>query len=335
MCAETVLDVDNLHVHFAVRRGRFGRKSIRTVKAVNGVSFTVARGEAFGIVGESGSGKSTLASAIVRLLRPTQGRIAVGGQDVTSLREAALRSLRRDLQMVFQDTKSSLNPYLKVEQIIREPLVTHGLQSDRRTILEILTRVGLGEAHVDRYPHQLSGGQRQRIGIARAIALSPRLIVADEPVSALDVSIQAQILNLLRSLRTDLGLSFVLISHDIAVVSFFCQRVGVMYLGRMVEIGPTRSVMREPGHPYTKALIAAVPGHFRTQAAERVILRGEVPDPASPPRGCAFHTRCPVKIGAICETQLPPAYPTVDGGWAACHLLADAASTTKSHQERS
>ncbi|GLS35556.1 hypothetical protein GCM10010869_11440 [Mesorhizobium tianshanense] len=331
MSDEPLLKVENLHVHFATRRGLLAsRRRMGQVKAVDGVSFEVASGEAFGIVGESGSGKSTIAASVMRLLRPTAGRILIDGLDITHLSEAALRPLRREVQMVFQDTKSSLNPYLTVEQIVREPLITYGLPSDRVRILEILARVGLGEAHIDRYSNQLSGGQRQRIGIARAIALSPRLIVADEPVSALDVSIQAQILNLLRSLRKELGLGFVLISHDISVVSYFCQRVGVMYLGRLVEQGPTASVMRQPSHPYTKALISAVPGRFGARAERRILLRGEAPDPISPPRGCAFHTRCPVKMGSICETFPPPYHRTAGGGWAACHLLSSQSQIAES-----
>ncbi|MSO65613.1 MAG: ABC transporter ATP-binding protein [Alphaproteobacteria bacterium] len=321
MSRPPLLAVEAVATHFPVRRGGWLRRRIDVLKAVDGVSFAIQPGEAFGIVGESGSGKSTLARTILRAYRPTSGRIRFDGIDISELDETALRPIRRDMQMVFQDTKSSLNPRLRVEQILNEPLVTHGLPRGRQRIGELLEMVGLGDSHIDRYPHQLSGGQRQRIGIARVLALNPRLIVADEPVSALDVSIQAQILNLLKALQSRLGLTIVLIAHDIGVVGYFCRRVAVMYLGRMVEVGPGRHVTRTPSHPYTQALISAIPRAEPGARRSRILLSGEIPSPIDPPSGCPFHTRCPVKIGPVCERARPPRYRTVDGGWAACHAL--------------
>lgn len=321
MSARPLLNVENVATHFPVRRGGWLRGCVAILKAVDGVSFMVQPGEAFGIVGESGSGKSTLARTILRVYRPTEGRIHFDGTDVSRLDEAELRPIRRNMQMVFQDTKSSLNPRLRIAQILDEPLITHGLTRDRQRVVELLDMVGLGESHIDRYPHQLSGGQRQRIGIARVLALNPRLIIADEPVSALDVSIQAQILNLLKSLQVRLGLTIVLIAHDIGVVGYFCRRVAVMYLGRMVEMGPGHHVTRTPSHPYTQALISAIPKPDPGANRSRILLSGEIPSPIDPPQGCPFHTRCPVKLGTQCERERPPRYRTVAGGWAACHIL--------------
>jgi peptide/nickel transport system ATP-binding protein len=320
MISDALLEVRNLDVHFAMKRGMFARK-MAFLKAVNNVSFHVAPGAAVGIVGESGSGKSTLVRSIVRLNQPTAGRVYFKGVDITDLPQSALRPLRRDMQMVFQDTKSSLDPSMRISEILEEPLVTHGMPRGPERILELLSQVGLSEAHINRYPHQLSGGQRQRVGIARVLGLSPRLIIADEPVSALDVSIQAQILNLLRTLRDQQGISFVLISHDISVVSYFCTEIGVMYLGTMVEYGPSKAVIRNPGHPYTRSLISAVPGWAQRTGNRPIVLKGETPSPISPPQGCPFHTRCPMKIGRVCETERPLQLQADHGGWAACHLL--------------
>ena len=333
MTPRPLLAVERVATHFPVKRGGWLRRRVETLKAVDGVSFAILPGETFGIVGESGSGKSTLARTILRVYRPTAGRIRFDGLDITELDETALGPVRRNMQMVFQDTKSSLNPRLRVEQILDEPLVTHGLPRGRRRVVELLEMVGLGDSHVERYPHQLSGGQRQRIGIARVLALNPRLIVADEPVSALDVSIRAQILNLLKSLQSRLGLTIVLIAHDIGVVGYFCQRVAVMYLGRMVEAGPGRHVTRSPSHPYTQALISAIPKAEPGVRRSRILLTGEIPSPINPPTGCPFHTRCPVKLGAICERERPPRYRTVDGGWAACHALNDRPVVAEAQEE--
>jgi peptide/nickel transport system ATP-binding protein len=324
MTVEPLMQLRDLEVHFPIRSGPLGRSN-GSVKAVNKVSLTVGRGAAVGIVGESGSGKSTLVRTMMRLGRPTAGSIVFRGRDITALSEGELRPMRRHMQMVFQDTKSSLDPSMRISQILEEPLATHALERGRPRILDLLEQVGLGEAHIDRFPHQLSGGQRQRVGIARVLGLSPELIVADEPVSALDVSIQAQILNLLRKLREESGIAFVLISHDVSVVNYFCTEVGVMYLGSLMEYGAAREVIRRPAHPYTQSLVSAVPGWARRSGQTRTVLRGETPSQVSLPSGCPFHTRCPVKIGPICETIVPPKYLAAHGGWSACHQLAGGA----------
>jgi oligopeptide transport system ATP-binding protein len=320
--SDPLLIVQAVTKRFSVRRSLFGRGSAAFVHALDGVSLSVDKGQAFGIVGESGSGKSTLARTILRLHEPDSGKVIFDRRDISHLSETALRPIRRDLQMIFQDTKSSLNPRLSTRQILAEPLVTHGLPHDRQSILRLLSMVRLDDSHIDRFPHQMSGGQRQRIGIARALALSPKLIVADEPVSALDVSIQAQILNLMKELQKRLALTIVLISHDVGVVGYFCEQVIVMYLGQIMEAGPSRHVIRQPSHPYTQALVSAIPSLVPAQPSKRIVLTGDVPSPLYPPPGCPFHTRCPVKIGMICETVQPPAYATAGGGWAACHLHA-------------
>jgi oligopeptide/dipeptide ABC transporter ATP-binding protein len=317
----TLLEVTDVKKHFPVRKDKTWGGETKLLKAVDGVTFSVERGEAFGLVGESGSGKSTLARTILRLYEPTSGTMTFRGVDISQLPEKELRPLRRHMQMIFQDTKSSLNPRLRIKDIIAEPLITHKLPHTRDRLEALIKRAGLGEQFLDRFPHQLSGGQRQRIGIARALALDPELIVADEPVSALDVSIQAQILNLMKSLQEE-GQTFILIAHDVSVVTYFCQRVAVMYLGRVVEMGPGRDVMEEPQHPYTQALVSAVPHPDPRSRRKRIVLQGEIPSPMNPPKGCSFHTRCPVKIGRICEEEAPPPYPRANGGWAACHLLA-------------
>ena len=312
-----------LKKHFSVGAG-WGRP--RALKAVDDVSFEVGEGEAFGIVGESGSGKSTLAMSIVRLYEPTDGAIRFLGRDIAHLSQRELRPLRRGVQMIFQDTKASLNPRLRVRDCVAEPLITHGVAPRERQarLVRLMELVGLGPEYLDRFPHELSGGQRQRVGIARALAIEPKLIIADEPVSALDVSIQAQILNLLKTLQRDLKLTFILISHELGVVSYFCDRVAVMYLGRIVEMGPTESVLSSPRHPYTRALVNAIPNPDPRARRQPVPLRGEIPSPLDPPPGCPFHTRCPVKIGPICETEEPSPRPVHGTGWAACHLLDDA-----------
>ena len=315
---DALLEVEDLATHFPVGRSLWGERGV--LRAVDGVSFTVAPGEAFGLVGESGSGKSTLARTLMGLHRPAAGRLRFAGTDLARSDAGARRATRRDMQMIFQDTKSSLNPRLRVRGIVAEPLITHGMDHGRDAVLALLHQVGLDERHIDRFPHQLSGGQRQRVGIARALALNPRLVIADEPVSALDVSIQAQTLNLMKRLQRELGIAFLLIAHDIGVVSHFCDRIAVMYLGRLVEIGPGRGLMSRPGHPYTQALVSAVPLPDPTLRRDRITLRGELPSPLAPPTGCHFHTRCPVRIGPICDDVPPPPYPT-PGGMAACHRL--------------
>jgi oligopeptide/dipeptide ABC transporter ATP-binding protein len=319
----TLLEVTDVAKHFPVRKEHLFGGEKKVLKAVDGVTFSVEQGESFGLVGESGSGKSTLARTILRLYEPTTGTVRFRGVDISQISERELRPLRRHMQMIFQDTKSSLNPRLKIRDIIAEPLITHHLPHTRDRLESLIKRSGLNETFLDRFPHTLSGGQRQRIGIARALALEPELIVADEPVSALDVSIQAQILNLMKSLQQESGLTFILIAHDVSVVTYFCQRVAVMYLGRVVEMGPGKAVMQSPHHPYTQALVTAVPHPDPRSRRSRIVLQGEIPSPLNPPKGCPFHTRCPVKIGRICEEQVPPPYPTPNGGWAACHLLAN------------
>ncbi len=319
-----LLDVQDLRVHFPVRGPLWSRPTV--VRAVDGVSLTVEAGEAVGLVGESGCGKTTLGRAILRLVEPTAGRIVFDGREVTKLERGALRGLRRRMQMVFQDPFNSLNPRRTVGESVGEALDIHRLAPNRAArserIAGLLTRVGLDPAHADRYPHEFSGGQRQRIGIARALAVDPQLLVCDEPVSALDVSVQAQVINLLRDVQRERGLAYLFISHDLAVVEHFCQRIAVMYLGRVVETGPARAVCRQPRHPYTQALLSAVPVVDPQSKRTRIILTGEVPSPLAPPPGCPFHPRCPVAEGR-CRTEAPALRIGRDGRAAACHLAAD------------
>lgn len=318
----SLLEVQHLTVHYPVRSGLLGRPRGR-VQAVRDVSFTIAPGETLGLVGESGCGKTTLARALVRLVPVTAGRILYAGRDVTALAGRALRAWRRQVQMVFQDPYSSLDPRLTVGQSLGEALALHRLARNgaerRARIAHLLQDVGLDASHAGRYPHELSGGQRQRVGIARALAVEPRLLVCDEPVSALDVSIQAQIVNLLQDLQQRHGLAYLFIAHDLAVVEHLSQRLLVMYLGRIVEAGPARAVCRTPLHPYTQALLSAQPVADPERKRARIILPGDVPSPLHPPPGCPFHPRCPV-AEAQCRTE-PPALREVEPGrWAACHL---------------
>jgi oligopeptide/dipeptide ABC transporter ATP-binding protein len=321
-----LLDVAGLVKHFPVRRdgnALFGRRPV--VHAVDGVSFAIMMEETFGIVGESGSGKSTIGRLIARLVEPTAGRILLDGEDWLALPARALRSRRRQIQMVFQNPFASLDPRWTVRSIIAEPLVTHGVVPRPRLahrVAELMEAVGLSPDHADRYPHQFSGGQRQRIGIARALALGPRLLIADEPVSALDVSVQAQVLNLLRRLQREHRLSVLFISHDLSVVNYLCSRVGVLYLGQLVEIGPADELFRRPLHPYTQALIAAVP-EPTIGRARPAPLPGEPPDPIAPPTGCRFHPRCPRAV-ARCRAEAPVLRELRPGHVAACHLAGDA-----------
>jgi oligopeptide/dipeptide ABC transporter ATP-binding protein len=293
MSSKMLLDVSNLQMHFPVRGGVIPRQ-VGAVKAVDGVSLHIGPGETLGLVGESGCGKSTLGKAVVRLLKPTSGSIGFNGTDITRMSQRALRPLRRDFQMIFQDPVESLDPRMSVRSIIEEPLLIHriGSRSDRvRMVNELLDRVGLSSSAAERYPFEFSGGQRQRIGIARALALKPKLIVCDEPVSALDVSIQSQILNLLVELQRELGLSYLFIAHDLSVVKHVSDRVAVMYLGKIVELAPSESIYRDPRHAYTKALLSAIPSTDPNASRERILLEGEIPSPIDPPRGSAFGHR--------------------------------------------
>jgi oligopeptide transport system ATP-binding protein len=318
----SLLEVKNLKVHFPVRPGMFSRVR-ESVKAVDGVSFEIEPGETLGLVGESGCGKSTLGRAILRLVEPTAGEIFLGGENLTRMNGAELRSRRRKFQMIFQDPFGSLNPRMTVEDIVGEALDIHEL-SDGKTarqkrISELLKAVGLDAAYARRYPHEFSGGQRQRVGIARALAVEPELIVCDEPVSALDVSVQAQIINLLRDLQQQRGLAYLFIAHDLAVVEHISRRVMVMYLGKIVEQAEAREIIRAPKHPYTQALISAVPEMDAETKRQRIILPGDVPSPIHPPGGCAFHPRCPI-AEARCKSETPVLREGEEKHFAACHL---------------
>ena len=316
-----VLRVEGLKAAFPVRRGVLQRVAGQ-VKAVDGVTFSIQAGETLCLVGESGCGKSTVGKAILRLLEPTEGKIWLGGTDVTQLNEDQMRAHRRHVQMVFQDPYSSLNPRMRVGQIVGEPLENYGLAEGtgkERQIAALLEKVGLRADAMVRFPFEFSGGQRQRLGIARALALNPRLIVADEPVSALDVSVQAQVLNLLMDLQDELGLAYLFISHDLAVVEHIGHRIAVMYLGRIVELAPKERIFSRPLHPYTEALMAAAPIADPRARRERLVIEGDVPSPMNPPAGCHFHTRCPYAI-AKCKTDDPPLLSVAPGHVVACHL---------------
>lgn len=319
--AEDLLIVKNLKKYYPITGGVFG-KEVGVVKAVDDVSFTVKRGETFGLVGESGCGKSTTGRSLLRLIEPTSGEVVFDGTDIIGLQGEALRKMRRNMQIVFQDPFASLNPRHNIEKILEEPLRVHGIGSPaerKERVRELLEVVGLSSYHATRYPHQFSGGQRQRIGIARALMLNPKLIVADEPVSALDVSIQSQVLNLMQDLQRDLGLTYLFIAHDLSVVRHISDRVGVMYLGRLVELSRSEELYRQPLHPYTRALLSAVPSPDPDAVRERIILQGDVPSPSNPPTGCTFHTRCP-HVTDECR-QVRPDFRDVGGGhYVACHL---------------
>jgi oligopeptide/dipeptide ABC transporter ATP-binding protein len=317
-----LLEVRDLTKHFPIRQGVIFQRQVGAVKAVDGVSFEVRRGETLGIVGETGCGKSTTAKLLVRLLDPTSGQILLEGEDIAAHKKDALKALHRQVQMIFQDPYSSLNPRKRVGSIIADPFAIHGLHEGegerKKKVQDLMDRVGLNPEHYNRYPHEFSGGQRQRIGVARAIALEPKLLIADEPVSALDVSIQAQVLNLLRGLQRDMGLTLVFIAHNLSVVRHMCDRVAVMYLGKIVELAPSDSLYGFPRHPYTGALMAAVPVPDPGGRRERQLLTGDVPSPANPPQACRFHTRCP-KAQEKCSVDEPPLEDKGGGTEAACH----------------
>jgi oligopeptide/dipeptide ABC transporter ATP-binding protein len=319
-----VIEVRDLVKHFPITKGIIIQHKIGAVKAVDGVSFDVIGGETLGIVGETGCGKSTTARLIVRLLDPTSGQILVDGENIAERKGEDLKALHREMQMVFQDPYSSLNPRRRVGSIIAEPFAVHGMLKGegerRKRVQELMDRVGLNPEHYNRFPHEFSGGQRQRIGVARAIALEPKVIVADEPVSALDVSIQAQVLNLLLALKREMGLTLIFIAHDLSVVRHMCDRVAVMYLGKIVEIGPSDPLYGFPRHPYTGALLSAVPVPDPTGGhRERNLLSGDVPSPANPPQACRFHTRCP-KARELCSQEEPLLEDKGSGTHAACHF---------------
>jgi len=325
--SQPLLKVTNLKVHFPVYRGVVIERHVATIRAVDGVSFSLKRGETLGLVGESGCGKSTTGLAVLRMLEPTGGRIEFEGQDITHAGKAAMRPLRRRMQMVYQDPFGSLNPRMQVRDIIGEPLEVHGLAGDRPAyrarIADLMRLVGLLPEMADRYPHEFSGGQRQRIGIARALALEPSLIICDEPVSALDVSIQAQVVNVFVELQQRLGLAYLFIAHDLAVVRHVSDRIAVMYLGRIVEIAARDEIYRQPLHPYTQALLAAVPVADPAIEASRnrVTVTGEVPSAMRPPTGCAFHTRCP-KATERCRDEAPGLRELGAGRALACHVVS-------------
>jgi oligopeptide/dipeptide ABC transporter ATP-binding protein len=332
---DELVRVDNLVKHFEIRGGLIGISKIGAVRAVDGVSFSVRRGETLGLVGESGCGKTTLGKVIMRLIPPTSGEVYIKNQPIFGLSAKQMKSVRRDLQFVFQDPYASLNPRMTVGEIIGEGPLVHGM-SDRHTrealVRELLGKVGLNQTHIHRYPHEFSGGQRQRIGIARALALNPEFIVCDEPVSALDVSIQSQVLNLLDDLQQELGLTYLFIAHNLAVVEHISDRVGVMYLGKLVELAPVDDLYTTPSHPYTVALLSAVPEPDPRHRKKRLVLRGDLPSPANPPSGCRFHTRCWLRerLGnpERCTTEEPLLREIRPGQIAACHFSEDITTQT-------
>lgn len=319
---EPLVQVQRLKKYFPIHKGIFGGKT-GDVKAVDGVDLSIRRGETFGLVGESGSGKSTIGRTLLRLSDKTEGEVRFDGIDLFGLPPGELRRLRPRMQMVFQDPYGSLNPRIRIGDAIGEALLDHGIASGaevRERVLEVLSLCGLAPYHIDRYPHEFSGGQRQRIGIARAIILNPEFIVADEPVSALDVSIQAQIINLLRDLQEQRQLTYLFISHDLSVVEHLCSTIGVLYLGSLVELAARDELFARPQHPYTKALLSAVPIPNPRARRERIVLKGDIPSPANPPSGCKFHTRCPI-AASVCREQAPEFRDVGGGHQVACHLV--------------
>ncbi|MCB0104285.1 MAG: ABC transporter ATP-binding protein [Caldilineaceae bacterium] len=320
--SKEILSVQNLKTYFPIRTGVLQRV-VAHVKAVDDVSFSIREGETFGLVGESGCGKTTVSRTILRLQEATDGAVFFDGEDVFAKRGSDLKALRRHMQIVFQDPYSSLDPRMPVGDIIAEGLQIHGVSSRRErleTVQAMLEKVGLNPYHAHRYPHEFSGGQRQRIGIARALALEPRFIICDEPVSALDVSIQSQILNLLKDLQRELGLTYLFVAHDLSVVEHISSRVGVMYLGKIVETATREELYRNPLHPYTQALLSSIPVPDPRRKGKRIMLKGEVPSPVNPPSGCRFHTRCPLAVD-ICKQEVPAFEEKRPGHWVACHLV--------------
>ncbi len=322
---ENLLEIKNLKKYFPVKAGVF-KKTVGHVKAVDDISFAVKNGETLGLVGESGCGKSTTGRTILRLLEATAGEVIFDGKDVLAMDKKELRGIRKEMQIIFQDPYASLNPRMTVADIIGEPLDIHKLVSNKKErnekVKDILEKVGLGEEYMNRYPHEFSGGQRQRIGVARALAVDPKLIIADEPVSALDVSIQAQVINLLQDLQNEFGLTFLFIAHDLSVVKHISDRVAVMYLGKIVEITDKEKLYEDPLHPYTQSLLSAIPVADPTAKKDRIILEGDVPSPVDPPSGCRFHPRCP-KAFDKCSIEEPVFKDYGDGHFAACHLLEE------------
>lgn len=323
---EILLEIHNLKKHYIIKSGLLNREK-RVVKAVDGITLRVKQGEILGIVGESGCGKSTLGRSILRLIEPTEGEILFDGKDIRKLKKEELRQERSNMQIIFQDPGASLNPRMTVGEIIGEPIdLFQSEQGEAREnrIYELMDLVGLNRSYIHRYPHEFSGGQRQRIGIARALAVRPKLIICDEPVSALDVSVRAQVLNLMRELKEKLNLTYLFISHDLSVVHHICDRVAVMYLGRIVEIAPKEKLYANPVHPYTKALLSAIPLPDPEMVRERIIIQGDVPNPANPPSGCHFHKRCPYAM-PDCSAHMPAYIEVEEGHQVLCHLAEGAA----------
>lgn len=326
---DVILSVRGLKKHFPINSGFLIQRQVGAVRAVDGISFDIYRGETLGLVGESGCGKSTAGRTILQLYKPTEGNVIFEGEDLSALNALSMRQMRRQMQIIFQDPFASLNPRMTVGNIISEPLAIHGLYPDKRERQEfaenLMQKVGLNPYFINRYPHEFSGGQRQRVGIARALALSPKFIVCDEPISALDVSIQAQVVNLLEDLQSELGLTYLFIAHDLSMVRHICDRVAVMYLGKIVEMGPTDEVYDNPLHPYTQALLSAVPvpDPASMESRQRIIISGDLPSPARPPRGCNFNTRCPVAFEYCFHEPDPEFIEASPGHFVACHRVTE------------
>ena len=319
---QPLLEVKNLKKYFPVTRGVGPLKEKKWLKAVDDVSFTLCQGETLGLVGESGCGKSTTGRTILRLMEPTAGEVIFQGENILTLNRKEMRQKRREMQIIFQDPFASLDPRMTVREIVAEPLRVFKYEEDiNKRVEELIDKVGLSRSHLERFPHEFSGGQRQRVGIARALALNPKLIVCDEPVSALDVSVQAQVINLLEDLQQELGLTYIFIAHDLSVVRHISRKVAVMYLGKVVEAGPVEVIFKNPKHPYTKALLSAIPVPEPGTKKEKIILEGDVPSPINPPPGCAFHPRCASKK-AVCTETSPQVYELEKGHTVRCHLYS-------------